>query len=91
MGPAVMPGQDLGEGAGAVRDGAVADLAAGDREMGNGHGEAAPMRHERMTCPARSGSEPEASQAAGSAAKVAIAERSSMRSRSTVVVLATVR
>jgi hypothetical protein len=37
MGPAVMPGQDLSEGTGPVRDGAVADLAAGDREMGNGH------------------------------------------------------
>ncbi len=41
MGPAVVPGQDLGEVAGAVRDGTVADLAAGDRQMGDGHGEAA--------------------------------------------------
>ena len=31
--PAVVPGQDLGEVAGAVRDGTVADLAAGDRQM----------------------------------------------------------
>ena len=31
MGPAVVFGQDLTEGAGPVRDGAVADLAAGDR------------------------------------------------------------
>ena len=31
MGPAVVLGQDLTEGAGPVRDGAVADLAAGDR------------------------------------------------------------
>ena len=41
MGPAVVLGQDLGEGAGPVRDGAVADLAAGDRKLGNGHREAA--------------------------------------------------
>ena len=41
MGSAVVLGQDLGEGARPVRDGAAADLAAGDREMGNGHGEAA--------------------------------------------------
>ena len=41
MGPAVVPGQDLGEGAGPVSDGVVADLAAGDRELGNGHREAA--------------------------------------------------
>ena len=40
MGAAVVPGQDLGEGAGPVRDGALADLAAGDRQMGDGHGEA---------------------------------------------------
>ena len=41
MGPAVVLGQDLGDGAGLVGDGAVADLAAGDRQLGNGHGEAA--------------------------------------------------
>jgi hypothetical protein len=41
MGPAVVPGQDLREVAGPVRDDAVADLAAGDRELGNGHREAA--------------------------------------------------
>jgi len=41
MGPAVVPGQDLTEGAGPVGDGAVADLAAGDRKLGNGHREAA--------------------------------------------------
>jgi hypothetical protein len=41
MGAAVVPGQDLGEGAGPVRDGVLADLAAGDRQMGDGHGEAA--------------------------------------------------
>ena len=41
MGPAVVLGQDLGEGAGPVGDGALADLAAGDRQLGNGHREAA--------------------------------------------------
>jgi hypothetical protein len=41
MGPAVVLGQDLGEGAGPVRDDAVADLAAGNRKPGNGHREAA--------------------------------------------------
>ncbi len=41
MGPAVVLGQDLGEGAWPVRDGAVADLAAGDRKLGDGHREAA--------------------------------------------------
>jgi len=43
MGPAVVLGQDLSEVAGPVRDGAVADLAAGDldRKLGNGHREAA--------------------------------------------------
>jgi hypothetical protein len=41
MGPAVVPGQDLTEAAGPVRDGAVADLATGDRQLGNGHREAA--------------------------------------------------
>ena len=41
MGPAVVLGQDLAEAAGPVRHGAVADLAAGDRQLGNGHSEAA--------------------------------------------------
>jgi hypothetical protein len=41
MCPAVMPGQDLSEVAGPVGDGAAADLAAGDRQLRNGHGEAA--------------------------------------------------
>ena len=41
MGPAVVLGQDLAEVAGAVRDSAAADLAARDRKLGNGHGEAA--------------------------------------------------
>jgi hypothetical protein len=41
MGPAVVLGQHLSEGAGPVRDGAVADLAAGDRKPGDGHREAA--------------------------------------------------
>ena len=41
MGPAVVLGQDLGEGAGPVGDGALADLAAGDGQLGNGHREAA--------------------------------------------------
>jgi hypothetical protein len=41
MGPAVVPGQDLAEAAGPVRDGAVTDLATGDRQLGNGHREAA--------------------------------------------------
>ncbi len=41
VGQTVVPGQDLAERAGPVRHGAVADLAAGDRKMGNGHGEAA--------------------------------------------------
>ena len=44
MDAAVVPGQDLGEGAGPVRDGALADLAAGDRQMGDGHGEAVGRR-----------------------------------------------
>jgi hypothetical protein len=39
MGPAVVLGQDLTEAAGPVRDGAVADLAMGDRQLGNGHRE----------------------------------------------------
>ena len=38
---AVVPGQDLGEAAGPVRDGALPHLAAGDRQMGGGHREAA--------------------------------------------------
>jgi hypothetical protein len=37
MGAAVMLGQDLSEVTGPVRDGAAADLAAGDRKLGNGH------------------------------------------------------
>ncbi len=41
MGPAVVFGQDLAEVAWPVRDGAAADLAAGDREIGNSHREAA--------------------------------------------------
>ena len=40
MGPAVVLGQDLTEAAGPVRHGALADLAAGDRQLGNGHREA---------------------------------------------------
>jgi hypothetical protein len=41
MGPAVVLGQDLAEVPGPVGDGAVADLAARDRKMGDGHREAA--------------------------------------------------
>jgi hypothetical protein len=41
MGPAVVLGQDLAEAAGPIGDRAVADLAACDRKMGNGDGEAA--------------------------------------------------
>ncbi len=41
VGPAVVLGQDLAEIAGPVCDGAVADLATGDRKVGNGHREAA--------------------------------------------------
>jgi hypothetical protein len=41
MGPAVVLGQDLTEAAGPVRNGTVPDLATGDRQLGNGHGEAA--------------------------------------------------
>ena len=37
MGPAVVLGQDLAEVPGPVGDGAVADLAARDRKMGDGH------------------------------------------------------
>jgi hypothetical protein len=43
MGPVVMLGQDLTEAAGPVRHGAMADLATGDRQLGDGHGEAAGM------------------------------------------------
>jgi hypothetical protein len=43
MGPAVVLGQNLTEVAGAVRDGAMANLATGDRKTGNGHREAAGM------------------------------------------------
>lgn len=39
--PAIVLGQDLAEVAGRVGDGPVADLAARDRQMGNGHREAA--------------------------------------------------
>ena len=38
---AVVLRQDLGEAAGPVRDGAAADLAARDRQLGDGHREAA--------------------------------------------------
>ena len=41
MGPAVVLGQGLAEAAGPVRHGAAADLAAGERQLGNGDGEAA--------------------------------------------------
>ncbi len=44
MGPAVVLGQDLTEAAGPVRDGAVADVATGDRQLGNGHREAVGRR-----------------------------------------------
>jgi len=44
MGPAVVPGQDLGEAAAPVRDGAAADLAARDRQLGDGHREASAVR-----------------------------------------------
>ena len=37
---AIVLGQDLGEVAGSVCDGAVADLAAGDRKLSHGHREA---------------------------------------------------
>ena len=39
MDPAVVPGQDLGKAAGPVRDGAAADMAARDRQLGDGHWE----------------------------------------------------
>jgi hypothetical protein len=41
MSAAVVPSQDLGETAGPVREGAAADLAARDRQLGDGHREAA--------------------------------------------------
>ena len=41
MGPAVVLGQRLAEGAGPVGYGALADLAAGDRKLGDGDREAA--------------------------------------------------
>jgi hypothetical protein len=41
MCPTVMLGQNLAEAAGLVRHGALADLATGDRQPGNGHREAA--------------------------------------------------
>ena len=41
VGPAVVLGQDLADLPWPVRDGAVADMAARDRKMGNGHREAA--------------------------------------------------
>jgi len=47
MDQSVVLGQDLSEVAGPVRDGAVADLAAGDRKLGNGHREAAAERRQR--------------------------------------------
>src|ERR1039457_574240 len=55
MGPAVVLGQDLSEVAGPVRDGAMADLAAGDRKLGNGHREAAGkgLAHLPLWCQAR--------------------------------------
>jgi hypothetical protein len=37
MGPPVVLSQDLTEAAAPVRDGAVADLATGNRLLGNGH------------------------------------------------------
>ena len=40
MGPAVVLGQRLAEGAGPVGHGLLADLAAGDRKPGDGNGEA---------------------------------------------------
>ncbi len=43
VGATVMLGQGLAEGAGPVGDGATADLAARDRQVGNGDREAAGM------------------------------------------------
>src|ERR1039457_7497734 len=57
MGPAVVLGQDLTEAAGPVRHGALADLATGDRQLGNGHREAAGrgLAHMPLRCqPSRS-------------------------------------
>jgi hypothetical protein len=39
MGSAVVVGQDLTEAAGPIRHGTVANLATGDRKLGNGHRE----------------------------------------------------
>jgi hypothetical protein len=44
MGPAVVLGQDLTEAAGPIHDSTVADLATGDRQLGNGDREAAGRR-----------------------------------------------
>jgi hypothetical protein len=44
MGPPVVLGQDLTQAARPVRDGAVTDLATGDRQLGNDHREAAGRR-----------------------------------------------
>src|ERR1035438_1932985 len=44
MGPAVVLGQDPTEAAGPVRNRTVADLATGDRQLGDGHREAAGRR-----------------------------------------------
>ena len=41
MGPTVVLGQGLAEAAGPVCHGAAADLASGERQLGNGDGEAA--------------------------------------------------
>jgi len=41
MDPAVVVRQDLGEAAGQLGDGAAADLAARDRQLGDSHREAA--------------------------------------------------
>jgi len=41
MGPAVMLGQDLADVAWPVGEGTIADLAAGDRQLGDCHREAA--------------------------------------------------
>ena len=41
MGPAVVLGQDLAKTAGPVRHRSVADLATGDWQLGDGHGETA--------------------------------------------------
>ena len=41
MGPPVVPGQCLAEGAGPVGHGPLADLAAGERKLGDGDRETA--------------------------------------------------